>query len=147
MKKHIKSVLIRTAACFTLTVSVFCVIMLAIGAGAGEDEPAAALSASRTLLFLPFSLIWGIASTILNDSGKLSRTAAYAIHALLMIPGTYLCLILPIDIENNASGSDRFMHFFFTAVIYLAVILTVSLVRRSLKRTLEKDREFRKPKA
>lgn len=143
MKKHIKSVLIRTAACFTLTVSVFCVIMLAIGAGAGEDEPAAALSASRTLLFLPFSLIWGIASTLLNNSKKLSRPAAYAIHALLMIPGTYLCLILPIDIENNASGSDRFMHFFITAVVYAVILVITRLILRGVRRTLEEDKKYR----
>lgn len=143
MKKHIKNVLIRTAACFTLTVSVFCVIMLAIGAGAGEDEPAAALSASRTLLFLPFSLIWGIASTLLNDSEKLSRPAAYAIHALLMIPGTYLCLILPIDIENNASGSDRFMHFFITAVVYAVILVITRLILRGVRKTLEEDKKYR----
>ena len=143
MKKHIKSVLIRTAACFTLTVSVFCVIMLAIGAGAGEDEPAAALSASRTLLFLPFSLIWGIASTLLNNSKKLSLPAAYAIHALLMIPGTYLCLILPIDIENNASGSDRFMHFFITAVVYAVILVITRLILRGVRKTLEEDKKYR----
>ncbi len=143
MKKHIKSVLIRTAACFTLTVSVFCVIMLAIGAGAGEDEPAAALSASRTLLFLPFSLIWGIASTLLNNSKKLSRPAAYAIHALLMIPGTYLCLILPIDLENKAQGADRFMHFLITAVVYAVIMVLTRLILRGVRKTLEEDKKYR----
>jgi len=120
--------------------------MLIVGsATADEESGVTAVSASRILLFLPFSVIYGTASTILYDS-KINRAAAVFIHALLLTVGGYLCLILPVDAENGASGADRFMHFVFAVLIYAVIFLLVFLVRRGFKKALEADRQYRDPK-
>jgi len=113
--------------------------------GGKEDGSYAAMSAMRTLLFLPFSLCLAAVNTLVIDS-KMNKPGAFAIHALVMIPATYLCVFLPVDVENEASGSDRFLHFMFIAVAYVIVIAVILLCRRSFKKTLAEDEKYRKNK-
>ncbi|MCQ2428418.1 MAG: hypothetical protein MJ137_08505 [Clostridia bacterium] len=137
MKSFVKKSFFRTFACYTVLTSVFTVIMM-LGNGAGSG-----ISALRTFLFLPFSLIFGFAQTLLTD-GSMNKAGAMAIHALLLIPGTYFCIFLPVDIENEASGASKFLHFCLVFLVYIIVSVILYLFAGKLKRTMEEDRKYRK---
>ncbi len=80
-------------------------------------------------LLLPFGFCLALATRV-RRSDKVTTTAKFLLHPLLVLGGGYLCFYLPFQIRTKPSGSQTLMIVLLGAILYAIVMVVVLLVSR-----------------
>ena len=143
MKKFIRKTAIRTAAYFTCLTVVFAVVMLTMYAGKSGSSAAADvnMSALRTLLFLPFSVCFAAANTLMSCD-RPGPFGKWVLHGILTVVPAYLCLILPGITES--AGSQKLIGFVLVLIGYALSVAVIFISRARVRRIRAMEEEYRK---
>ena len=137
MKNFIRKTAVRTVSYYTLLTVSFAFVMLAMYAGSEEGVN---ISAGRTLLFLPFSVCFAVANTLLGCE-RPNPIGRWLLHCILTVIPGYFCIILPAT--SDTTGSERLIGFVIVLVFYLISLLVVALIRKRIKSIRAKEAEYR----
>ncbi len=135
MKDFSKNAAIRSAVYFTITVTIFCLVVLF----ANSNDDAVSLDPSRIILMLPFCICFAIANTTLK-SKSIGTVTRWLIHAALTIIGAYLFVILPAKFDHS---SAKFMGLIVVCAVYAVGLLIYSLFSIRVKNAITEDKKLK----
>jgi hypothetical protein len=138
MKEFIRKTLIRAAVYFTVLTAGFALVILLVYS---DSSGGANLSALRTFLFLPFSLCFAAANTVVRGD-RPGPAGRWAIHCLLSVVSGYLCLILPATADRD--GSEKLIGFIVFLVCYLIAAATVIIAGKRVRDARDKEEYYRR---
>lgn len=138
MKNFSKKAAIRTAAYYTVIISLFSMGVLIANQGADSIS----LEPARILLMMPFCICFAIANTIMSYK-EVEATTRWGVHAALTIIGAFVFLILPVEFQNSSS---KFMGLIIICIAYIICALIYAAFNIRLRKTIAEDKELRHKK-
>ena len=136
MKQFIKSVITRSTLYYTISVSIFCIMVLFTNA----SDDSIATDPARLLLFLPFCVCFGLANTVMSYK-NIEAFTRWLVHAILTILSAFIFIILPSGINTD---SGNFMGFVIIVAIYLFGVLFSAILTARVRKTIKEDKELTK---
>ena len=138
MKSFFKSVLNKSTLYYTIIIVLFTVVFLVNNSA----ESQISLDPSRILLFLPFSISFAIANTLLTYK-NIEAFTRWGVHFALTVISAFIFIILPADLPTS---SGNFIGMVMTVAIYLIGVLIFNFFARRVKKTLQEDKVLKKSK-
>ena len=138
MKSFFKSVLNKSTLYYTIIIVLFTFVFLVNNSA----ESQISLDPSRILLFLPFSISFAIANTLLTYK-NIEAFTRWGVHFALTVISAFIFIILPADLPTS---SGNFIGMVMTVAIYLIGVLIFNFFARRVKKTLQEDKVLKKSK-
>lgn len=138
MKSFFKSVLNKSTLYYTVIIVLFTFVFLINN----STESELSLDPSRILLFLPFSISFAIANTILKYK-DIEAVTRWSVHFALTVISAFLFIILPADLPTS---SGNFIGIVMIIVAYIIGVLIFAFFARRVKNTLQEDKKLKKTK-
>jgi hypothetical protein len=138
MKSFFKSVLNKSTLYYTIIIVLFTFVFLVNNSA----ESQISLDPSRILLFLPFSISFAIANTLLTYK-NIEAFTRWGVHFALTVISAFIFIILPADLPTS---SGNFIGMVMIVAIYLIGVLIFNFFARRVKKTLQEDKVLKKSK-
>jgi hypothetical protein len=138
MKSFFKSVLNKSTLYYTIIIVLFTFVFLVNNSA----ESGISLDPSRILLFLPFSISFAIANTLLTYK-NIEAFTRWGVHFALTVISAFIFIILPADLPTS---SGNFIGMVMIVAIYLIGVLIFNFFARRVKKTLQEDKVLKKSK-
>ena len=138
MKSFFKSVLNKSTLDYTVIIVLFTFVFLINNSAESEIS----LDPSRILLFLPFSISFAIANTLLTYK-NIEAVTRWGVHFALTVISAFLFIILPADLPTS---SGNFIGIVMIIVAYIIGVLIFAFFARRVKNTLQEDKKLKKIK-
>ena len=138
MKSFFKSVLNKSTLYYTIIIVLFTFVFLVNNSA----ESQISLDPSRILLFLPFSISFAIANTLLTYK-NIEAFTRWGVHFALTVISAFIFIILPADLPTS---SGNFIGMVMIVSIYLIGVLIFNFFARRVKKTLQEDKVLKKSK-
>ena len=138
MKSFFKSVLNKSTLYYTVIIVLFTFVFLINNSAESEIS----LDPSRILLFLPFSILFAIANTLLTYK-NIEAVTRWGVHFALTVISAFLFIILPADLPTS---SGNFIGIVMIIVAYIIGVLIFAFFARRVKNTLQEDKKLKKTK-
>lgn len=138
MKSFFKSVLNKSTLYYTVIIVLFTFVFLINNSAESEIS----LDPSRILLFLPFSISFAIANTLLTYK-NIEAVTRWGVHFALTVISAFLFIILPADLPTS---SGNFIGIVMIIVAYIIGVLIFAFFARRVKNTLQEDKKLKKTK-
>lgn len=135
MKEFFKKVTLRACVYYTILVGIFSLVLIFMYSAEDTDL---ALDPTRVLLFLPFCVSLATAGAVLKGD-KMSAPARWFLHAILVIGGAFLFLLLPA----NMPGAQNLVGFFLIAIAYTFFALFYAIFKKRIRTSIEEDKVLR----
>ena len=138
MKSFFKSVLNKSTLYYTVIIVLFTFVFLINNSAESEIS----LDPSRILLFLPFSILFAIANTLLTYK-NIEAVTRWGVHFALTVISAFLFIILPADLPTS---SGNFIGIVMIIVTYIIGVLIFAFFARRVKNTLQEEKKLKKTK-
>ena len=138
MKSFFKSVLNKSTLYYTVIIVLFTFVFLINNSAESEIS----LDPSRILLFLPFSILFAIANTLLTYK-NIEAVTRWGVHFALTVISAFLFIILPADLPTS---SGNFIGIVMIIVAYIIGVLIFAFFAGRVKNTLQEDKKLKKTK-
>ena len=138
MKSFFRSVLNKSTLYYTVIIVLFTFVFLINNSAESEIS----LDPSRILLFLPFSILFAIANTLLTYK-NIEAVTRWGVHFALTVISAFLFIILPADLPTS---SGNFIGIVMIIVAYIIGVLIFAFFARRVKNTLQEDKKLKKTK-
>ena len=138
MKSFFKSVLNKSTLYYTVIIVLFTFVFLINNSAEAEIS----LDPSRILLFLPFSILFAIANTLLTYK-NIEAVTRWGVHFALTVISAFMFIILPADLPTS---SGNFIGIVMIIVAYIIGVLIFAFFARRVKNTLQEDKKLKKTK-
>ncbi len=138
MKSFFKSVLNKSTLYYTVIIVLFTFVFLINNSAESEIS----LDPSRILLFLPFSILFAIANTLLTYK-NIEAVTRWGVHFALTVISAFMFIILPADLPTS---SGNFIGIVMIIVAYIIGVLIFAIFARRVKNTLQEDKKLKKTK-
>lgn len=138
MKSFFKSVLNKSTLYYTVIIVLFTFVFLINNSAESEIS----LDPSRILLFLPFSILFAIANTLLTYK-NIEAVTRWGVHFALTVISAFLFIILPADLPTS---SGNFIGIVMIIVAYIIGVLIFAFFARRVKNTLQEEKKLKKTK-
>lgn len=138
MKSFFKSVLNKSTLYYTVIIIIFTFVFLVNNSAESELS----LDPSRILLFLPFSISFAIANTLLTYK-NIEAVTRWGVHFALTVISAFLFIILPADLPTS---SGNFIGIVMIIIAYIIGVLIFAFFARRVKNTLQEDKKLKKTK-
>lgn len=132
-KKLIKKALNYTCIYFTVITACYILILQL----ANISEGAAAVEATRVLLYFLASVLLAIANAIFSCS-RISSVVRVLSHYLICVFAFYTCFLLPV----NMRASFMVTGIVIFTVLYAAIMGSIAIFKSRLKRNRERYEEY-----
>ncbi len=133
----LKKALTQACVAFTLLVSLYSLIILL--AYSADPDSSLAVSATRIVLCLPFSLTLGFANRLF-DSKSLDTWLKTVLHFIAVMLAAYLCLLLPLGAD--LTPSTALVGIFLFALLYALIFGAVALSRGKRAQAANREKDY-----
>ena len=131
MNRFFNKVLGKSTLYYTIIVAVFNIAVLITN----SSDETIFVNPSRILWFLPFSICFAVANTVLQYK-NIEAITRWGIHFVLTVVSAFLFIVLPADLNTD---SGKFMGFIFISAIYIVGVLFTAILTSRIKKTINQD--------